>query len=860
MRKNLLFLLSLLSTGFAQAQVTEGTGELLINEFMQSNIDCVYDEASKEFPDSWVEIYNPGSKAINLKDFKITKKEDPEKGWELPDKQIPSHGYALIFCDKEENGLHTNFKLETGKDCEIYLYKGNVLVDQVKQGLKKMPAPNIAYGRKTDGSAEWGYQLTPTPEKANTGDICDRDHILGEPIFSEPGRVTSGSETIMLTLSLPEDAPEGAVIMFTNNGVEPTATSAKFSSPIKITKSTVIRAKIFCNGWLSPRSSVQSYIFHERNMTIPVVSIVTNDKYLNDSKMGIFANNQQAKVKNNWRRPVNFEYFTSEGNNSVVNLLCETRIQGGQSRENRLKSMAFYANKRFGTKSFNYEFFPDQKPGLSDYQSISLRNGGNDFGYLFFRDAIIQRTMGQHVDLDWQACRSAVIYINGEYQGMLNVRERANEDNVYTNYNGLEDVDVIEISQENSKVVEELKEGTIDNYEAFKAFYTEQGHTKAEYEQWVDCGELLNLYIMNLYYGNLDFPGNNLVFWRPNKEDAGLPMIWRAIAKDTDFGLGLYGRQNNYNTIEWIYNPNFDSQNNWANTKQATMLFRHMLEDRDLFNMFIDRCCIYMAEFLNGEGTGETIDAIMAEVLEEFAAHREKMNGGGGGGGGGWPWGGGWGGWQTDYKAEITNTFNEARNWAKGRTDKFYDMIGKYKFPVLQNDASKSLGTAIPLTVNSQGNVSNIVFNDIPLTKDDFNGKYFATRQINITANAPGGQVINGWRVTTTPNSGNKTTRTIAGSELTMTMPACKSLAIEAIVGTDTGINTVTTTSRTWTWKRTADGIVVSGVAEGTSVSLHDLRGITRVTETAAGGDVILPAESGKMYLLKVGGETIKIQ
>jgi hypothetical protein len=82
---------------------------------------------------------------------------------------------------------------------------------------------------------------------------------------------------------------------------------------------------------------------------------------------------------------------------------------------------------------------------------------------------------------------------------------------------------------------------------------------------------------------------------------------------------------------------------------------------------------------------------------------------------------------------------------------------------------------------------------------------------------------------------------------------------IEAIVGVESGIDAVCT-SRSWTWKRTADGILVSGVAEGISVSLHDLRGIARETETSTGSDIILPAESGKMYLLKVGGETIKIQ
>jgi hypothetical protein len=61
------------------------------------------------------------------------------------------------------------------------------------------------------------------------------------------------------------------------------------------------------------------------------------------------------------------------------------------------------------------------------------------------RDAVIQRTMGQNADLDWQAWRPAIVYINGVYNGIAqHIRERSNEDNIYTNYNGLEDIDMVE--------------------------------------------------------------------------------------------------------------------------------------------------------------------------------------------------------------------------------------------------------------------------------------------------------------------------------------------------------------------------------------------------------------------------------
>ena len=764
--KRFYFILTILSTALCtQAQ------DLVINELMQSNIECIMDDIN-EFPDSWVELYNPTDAAINLKDYKISNKNKANKAWQLPNKTVAAKSYVVIYCDKEgkeDNRLHADFRLESGKDGNLYLFKGSEVVDKL-EAMAKMPAPDVAYGRKTDGADEWGYQLTATPGKANCGEICNAKHILGAPVFSQNGRVVKGSSTIKVELSLPEDAPEGAVIRYTTNGSEPTISSTKYTSAINISSTKVIRAKVFCNGWLSPMSSAQSYIFHPRSMTVPIFSVQTNDKYLNDSKIGLFANNNSKEDKrlHDWRRPVNIEMFTAEGEESVFNQLSETRIQGGQSRANALKSMVFYANKRFDPdhKQFQYEFFPDQKPGVKKFKSFSLRDGGNDFGDLYFRDLIIQRTMAKNVDLDWQAGHTAVLYINGEYMGMLNIRERSNEDNIYSNYNGLEDLDLLEIAHEKvdnvDQFIEELKEGTDDFYQAFKAFYSEKGHTLAEYEEWLDVNEYLNVIVMNFFYGNIDFPGNNLVFWRPNDDYTGtdLPKRFRVIVKDTDFGLGLYGRQNSYNTIKLLYNPNSDSGSAWAFTEPATRLLKNMLEDPDILKMFIDKCCIFMGDFMNGKGTGETIDLIKAEAMEEFVAHRDKYNT--------WSW--------VGNRAEITNKFNDAKKWAEGRPSYFYQHIG----------SQWNLGTPRTLTINkTQKSDIEITFNDIKLSGSVFDGKYFKDRTISLSATATEeGKTVTGWKVTGAIN------KEVQGSELTLQMPN-GDIAIEPIVGVGSGIETI---------------------------------------------------------------------
>lgn len=802
--------------------------QLVINELMQSNIDCIMDDLN-EFPDSWVELYNTGTASVNLKDWRLGLSDKAGEAWKLSNKQIGPGEYALVFCDKVGKNLHTDFRLESGKGGSLYLFQGQTIVDKVED-LPKQPAPNIAYGRKTDGSNEWGYQLTPTPEGTNTGEICDHDHILGEPVFSEPGKVFNGNKTFNLQLSLPEGSPEGTEIRYTTNGSEPTASSAKYTADIPITKSTSIRAKLFCNGWLSPRSTVQSYIFHDRSMTIPVISIVTDNSYLNDKKIGIFANNygHEKYQQVDWRRPLNIELFDAEGEPSQLNQLCETRITGAWSREAARKSMGIYCHKRFGKKNMEYEFFPDQCPGLTNYKSIVLRNSGNDRDYTYMRDAVCQRAMAEHADIDWQAWRPAVIYINGNYWCLLNIRERANENNILTHYDGLEDIDLIENG--------ELKEGTKENYDAFTAFFNEHGHTLDEYAELMDWEEYIRITTMNLYFNNLDYPGNNNVMWRPRAEGGK----WRWIAKDLDYTLGLYtnggaGGSGGYDhqiIAQW-YNPDDYSLHQGANfsiTWDATRLFRRLMEDTDFAREFIDRFSIYMGDFLNEKSVRAIWDPMYAMIKDEWKRHRSVVYDN--------PW------WPI-----FDDEQRYARNWLSKRTNEMYKQLGK------QYD----LGTPIPMTVNQDledASALGVTFNGVPLTKGVFNGKFFADRSITLEGQAPEGQVISGWTIVTKSSSGTDT-RQIDGERCALLMPQCTNLAINAILSKSTGIDTMSKPS--WTWQRDGDRLILSGVPVGTQVKLYDMKGILLRTVTSDGSEITLPLTAATLHVLRVGAKTVKL-
>lgn len=793
--KNLLILLLLV----VSSTTTNVSGQIIINELMQSNVDYLRDDL-KEYPDSWVELYNKGSQSISLANYKIGIKIDgnkkPINAYQLPAVTMAPGSYQLVYCDKENQGLHTNFRLESGKGCVVYLFKNGVLDEaaSVVDSLKKQPAPNIAYGRVSDGSGTWGYELTPTEGRgnsANPNDFCNEKHILGEPVFSVPGKVMASGSSFQLTLSLPEGCPSGTEIRYTDNGVEPTSNSTKYSSPITISDSKVIRAKLFCTGWLSPRSTTHSYIFLGRTMNMPVISISTAPFMLTDPGIGIFANNN-SDDKNyhfNWRRPINIEYFDKEGKDSKINQLCETRVAGGNSRQFPVKSMNIYAHKRFGEKQFKNEFFPDQKPGLKKFKSLVLRNGGNDFEYLYLRDALAQRVMGMNTDLDWAAWRPVIVYINGQYYGMLNLRERAEEDNISANYDGLEDIDLFE-NWDN------LKEGDDVELKKFKAFYNVSGHTMAEYEKKMDCREFTNMMIMNMYNINLDFPGGNIVMWRPRTADGR----WRWIAKDVDYSFGYGGAGHispNYNIVEWYYNHNYDNIYNWANSETHTLLFRRLMENQDFKNQFMELYAIYAGDFLNETAVRGVLDPMYNKIKNELTYMRNHVS----------------------YQfANLNTEKNYVDSWIASRTNAFMQQLcNKYGFDI---------NTLTPLAINTKdaSNLDTLMFNGHKLSQNKFDSKYFRNHPIRLTAIPVEGKIVRGWRVVQTNGSSNTTNDYDTGASLTInSMPSCTKLSIEPIlrlVG-DYNNNSVIDSSDI----ETMASVIMKGNFTEEEIELYDLTG-----------------------------------
>lgn len=754
---------------------------LVINELMQSNIDCVFSSDLNDYPDSWIEIWNDGKTAVNLGEYYLSETPGYRNGYRLPQQQVAAGEHLLVYCDREATGLHTPFRLDTDAGGSLYLYYNNILTDHI-DFIPAQPAPNIAYGRRTDGAGQWGYMPIATPGAANQGGLATT--LLPEPLFSVTSQVFSSAPTTPLIISLPSTAPQGSYICYTTDGSEPTRNNGTRSSSnvqLSLSGTLIVRAKLCHDTCLSRPTVAHSYIVLGRQTELPIVSISTAGKNFYDAKMGIYVEGSYDKyTKNyqfNWRRPISLEYFPGTDIAACIRQLCETRVQGGATRVAPLKSLAIYAHKRFGEKRLRYVFFPDQRPESKKFKSILLRNAGNDFDYLYMRDAIIQRAMAAGSDIDWQAWQPAIVYINGVYKGLLNLRERSNEDNIYTHYNDLEDIDLVEGWNE-------AKVGTSDNWKQFVQFYTEHGHSMAEFEQWIDCREFLNIMIMNTYFDNRDFPGNNITFWRPRTATTNLPARWRVLAKDTDFGLGLYNQQPSANTIYWLYNPGSDPDHTWANGSEHTLLFRHMMEDGDLQREFVDRAAIYVGDFLKPARIRELWNTMYALIQPEYGTHRALYNR-----------------WWPNYQDELT----WARQWLQQRPDYYLEHVRtQYNLPAL---GKLQINTQLADTAGLQ-----ITFNGVPLTRAEWSGRFYRQHDIRLQAHtSTSDKRVVGWRIGRMEAGNISWITQVSGDSCTTQISAdAEGLYFEAITESATGLS-----------NRTDGGIKANKVLENGQVIIR---------------------------------------
>jgi CotH kinase protein/Lamin Tail Domain/Chitobiase/beta-hexosaminidase C-terminal domain len=639
-------------------------GALVINEVMGNNTASIPDSGGAFW--DWIEIYNGGETAINLLDYGLT--DDPLRPhrWQFPDRTLQPDSYLVVYAsglDRIGPGdeLHASFRLDaSGETLE--------LTAPDKRLVSRLDVPalsgNESLGRPPTGDESWvvysGNAVTPGAENAavSTGPLIPAPEFPpGEqflPAGAELGLVLRTSVT-------------GGVIRYTTNGSPVTPASPEYTGPVPLNRTTVVRARTY-SGTKTGSESMRTYFFGVDH-DLPVVSLAAPssnfgfDGYLfgmGSSVVGAGGQVLQSypySGSNAWKDreiEVAFEFFETD-RRSVVRQRLGLSVYGGWgSRGYPQKSLALFARQKYGDGNINHQIFPDRP--MERFESLVLRNSGNDnqsthqtavrapitqFGpvtsygsyfvngsFTLMRDGMMQRLIAE-TGLDTQAYRPAVIYINAEYWGLYNLREKINEHYVIGNH---------EVPKGGLDLIEgygSVIAGDNKVYNAMRTFIAGRdmklaANFRQVEEQYLEIDNFIDYHLAVIYFQNFDI--GNIKCWRPRIPNGR----FRWIVYDQDYGFNLWDPAiyvpamardyGDYDNMFRFYTAGTGTGTGWPNEGGRTLLLRRLLLNDTFRKRFVQRC----ADLLNGpflESRVEQIIRSMSGVIRpEIPRHLERWS------------------------------------------------------------------------------------------------------------------------------------------------------------------------------------------------------------------------------------------
>lgn len=587
--------------------------KVYITEVMSSN-DTIAANSASPISD-WVEIYNAGEQVVNISSWGLSDTLNWPRKWQFPNgTSIWPGEYKVIYLDKSKTpgtdaaNLRASFALAKagGEIATLSDAEGRVLDRMVLPEI----ATDVSYGRTADKSGFFYFE-TPTPGTVNGIGFVGYAPL---PEFSEPGGLYKENLLISIT------APEGSEIRYTLDGAIPTIQNSHvYTQPIPINDTIVLRARTFVNG-LQPSNIVTATYVMKTYFSVPVVALTTDPFELWDPATGMLAFgegvdiNSYTKIpfKNPYptyathgktHRPGYAEMFDSKTDEVVFSQGVTFALIGQYSLDMPQKSFKVQARARFGEKYFNAALFDDRP--FDQYKSFVLRVSGNDAVWTRMADGVQSRLVDLIDDTTviHQAWNPVIVYLNGQYWGHYNMRERVSRYFV-AQHEGipLEEADNMTILEANGKAYW----GNNSEYqELVKTAKTLSPATNPDDLKYltdrIDIDNYFDYMIFEAFFANSD-TGNIRYYKVPGGK-------WRWILFDLDYGLF----DSNFNGIKIILDP----RGTGVNRAIDNTLIRKILENPQMQDKFLRRFGEIFQQL--------TTDVMLAQIDEAYNILQPEM-------------------------------------------------------------------------------------------------------------------------------------------------------------------------------------------------------------------------------------------
>lgn len=585
----------------------EGDQAVRINEVLAANHHGILD-ADGETSD-WIELYAPQA-GVDLTGWTLGDAENA--GWPLSGNLPPVTTLLVWASGKDSNvsQLHTDFSI-AALASEVFLRSPEGCVaDYVDVG--RLYA-DISFGRTESGA--WEYFLAPTPAAENTTE--SRPGFSATPLLDPPGGFYEAAEVSI----------SGAQVRYTLDGAVPTSQSEAYGAPLDLEaglQPVVVRAVAFEEGLWPSRVATSTY-FEDLSLIesdVRIISLTAEPDDLFDPQTGIYEFGPDyerayphfgANFWELWERDVHVEYFEA-GGERLFSQDAGIQIAGGYSRAFDQRNFELIARSGYGPEIFAGQVFDDEE--ISSFTRLYLRNGGDWCGTQLV-DGIVQSlfrgedgSRNPHADLP--AYEPALVYINGEFWGLYEVKERLDESYAAAHHGADPDaLDRVKVGWTRDANWE-IEQGTWAAFDELEALRVGADLSQAaEWEAFdalVDLTNFATIQAAQGWIGNTDWWYNNIRMWRPTPDGE---FRWMGY----DFGHGYTS-------------ANYDHLGPTVVGSWPALPVADALENDAFRALFVNVHADFLNTSFRAESAAANVDELAAEVRPVMAMQRDRWCGG----------------------------------------------------------------------------------------------------------------------------------------------------------------------------------------------------------------------------------------
>lgn len=685
------------------------SAQVVVNEFSASNLTGFTDNFGNT--EDWIELYNPTGSAFNLSGYYLSDKESNPTKWQFPaGTSIPANGFLRVWAsgmDVVAGGqIHTNFKVTQRQPNPEYFVFADPLGNIIESYhlLQYGTQNNHSWGRTTNGALTWSVFTTPTPGASNGGASYSR--YASDPQFSISGGFYPGAQSVTITTTEPN-----SVIRYTTNGNTPDAASALYGAPIAVNSTTVIQARVFSNNAtiLPGFYDFQTY-FINVNHTIPVVSIAgTNVSNLLGGNSGI--------------SPFGcVEYY--ENGVLQAKVTGEFNKHGNDSWAYNQRGIDFVSRDEFGYgDALRYQIFASRT--RDKFQRIIFKAAANDnypfeTGGAHIRDAYIaELSIRSDLKLDERAYEPCVLYLNGQYWGIYDSREKV-DDPDFTDYYYDQDKQYLYYLKTWGGTWAEYggTAATTDWQNLLTFIQTNNMGDAANYayvSSKLNMMSLIDYFIINTHTVCKDWLNWNTAWWRGTDTTGGAER-WRYTLWDMDATFGHYINYTGVPDVSPIADPCFGQNLPNPGGQGHTTIIKKLFDESPVFKqMYLDRYFYLINGPLHCDTMIAILDELIARIEPEMPAQIAR-------------WGGNMVTWQNNVQA-IRDFINQRCVVVEQAIADCFGVSGPYNIVVL---------------VDPPG-AGSVDFNALNITAFPYSGTYYGSVANTLKANAYVGYSFSYW-------------------------------------------------------------------------------------------------------------------